>query len=112
MDHGDINVSEVAKSIEFLLQEKLGKEEPKNAFCEIFCKILGFKYDDRKILIDGIDEVLDGKLISIAKTEPKEGEPYHIIYGETDKITKTARRKIVKKVVEHFSYEEEGLYCI
>lgn len=105
-------ISEVAKSIENVLQNKLGKEEPKNVFREIFCKILGFKYDNSKILIEYSDEILDEDLTSIAKTAPKLGEPYHIIYGEMNKITKTARRKLVKELVNYFSYEEEGSFIL
>jgi len=105
--------SEIAKNIENILQNELNEENAENAFRKIFCNILGFAYDNTYLSeIEVPKDLLDGEIKSIAKTIPSSGEEYHILYGVMKKITKTKRRKIVREIVNYFSYVEEGSFIL
>ncbi len=104
--------SSIAGEIKNILQN-LNSENAENSFREIFCKILGFEYSEsHPLYLPELEDELDGDLVTIAKTNPDIGEPFYVLYGKSPKITKTSRRKIVKKIVNEFSYEEEASFIL
>ncbi len=93
--------------------DSLAPENAVENFRKIFCNILNFEYDNSTHEIEELEDLLKDRLRAIAKTKPDAGEEYYVFYGESRKITKMVRRKIVKVLLDEFALgDEEGAFIL